>query len=114
MKVVRGKHDDELGEQRRKRRLEGVVVAEGSGWPWTCLDDPTELPYARQMPRLVSSGRWQWRISKMVPKECCVLIRGMLCVWGITISESLGNSSRFQTYSKMDHPDFFFFTAVFD
>lgn len=31
MKVVRGKHDDELGEQRRKRRLEGVVVAEGSG-----------------------------------------------------------------------------------
>lgn len=35
----------------------------GGGQP-ACLDDPTELPYARQMPRLVSSGHGHWHIKK--------------------------------------------------
>lgn len=41
--------------------LEGVWVAEGGGRQRARLDDPTELPYARQMPCLVSSGHGHWQ-----------------------------------------------------
>lgn len=40
------------------------MVADGGGRQPACLDDPTELPYARQMPRLVSSGHGHWHIQK--------------------------------------------------
>lgn len=47
--------------------LEIVRVAEGSTGQGACLDDPTELPYAKQMPCLVSSGhshrQWQRMVS---------------------------------------------------
>lgn len=47
--------------------LEGVWVAEGSGRLHACLDDPTELPYARQMPCLMSSGHGHWQKQRI----CC-------------------------------------------
>lgn len=41
-------------------------MAEGSGGRRACLDDPTELPHAKQMPCLPSSGRRRWQEKTML------------------------------------------------
>lgn len=38
-------------------RLEGFWWAEGGGWRRACRDDPTELPYAGQMPAWIPLRR---------------------------------------------------------
>lgn len=46
----------------------GDLVADGGGRQQACLDDPTELPYARQMPRLVSSGHQRWHTKERMAR----------------------------------------------
>lgn len=40
------------------------MVADGGGRQRARLDDPPEPPYARQMPRLVSSGHQHWHTKR--------------------------------------------------